>query len=394
MPVRDRHGKARRKPAAGGRRSLGRGLVQMVEEAEVLIAMTDLEGRLVAWNRALAKLTGRAEAEGLGRKLGDWLTPFGIRDLADIMERVAAQGEPLQCEVRLPGASGAIAAASFSVIPVRGTHGEPEAVLAAGHDLTALRALQSQVLHAEKLATVGQVAAGVAHEINNPLTSIQMCVEAVLRKATLAAEGRLPNVFEPNDIARLDRIREGAERIEKFSHDLTAYGRPSGRELEQVSLNEVVDHALSFCEPVLFETKAELVRELDPGLPLAWLVRDHIMQVVTNLVRNAAQALREEGGHVTVRTFKGGRDSVGLAVSDDGEGIRPEEQPRVFEPFFSTKPAGRGTGLGLTVVRNIVLAHGGQVTFQSKPGSGTTFVVSLPIGAAPVGATSQEKPAR
>jgi len=363
----------------------------MVEETDVLIAMTDREGHLLAWNRALAELTGRTEAEGLGRKLGDWLTPFGIRDLADIMERVAAEVEPLRCEVRLPGASGEIAAASFSVIPVRGTGGEPEAVLAAGHDLTALRALQSQVLHAEKLATVGQVAAGVAHEINNPLTSIQMCVEAVLRKATLAAAGRLPNAFEPTDVGRLEKIREGAERIEKFSRDLTTYARPSGREVEQVSLNEVVDHALSFCEPVLFETKAELVRELEPELPSAWLVRDHIMQVVTNLVRNAAQALREAGGHVTVRTFRGGRSSIGLAVSDDGEGIRPEDQPRVFEPFFSTKPAGRGTGLGLTVVRNIVLAHGGQITFQSKLGSGTTFVVSLPIGATPAGASNQEK---
>ena len=391
MPVRDRHATAKRKSAAGGRLRLSRGLVQMVEETDVLIAMTDREGHLLAWNRALAELTGRTEAEGLGRKLGDWLTPFGIRDLADIMERVAAEAEPLQCEVRLPGASGEIAAASFSVIPVRGTRGEPEAVLAAGHDLTALRALQSQVLHAEKLATVGQVAAGVAHEINNPLTSIQMCVEAVLRKATLAAEGRLPNAFEPTDVGRLEKIREGAERIEKFSRDLTTYARPSGREVEQVSLNEVVDHALSFCEPVLFETKAELVRELESELPSAWLVRDHIMQVVTNLVRNAAQALREAGGHVTVRTFRSARGSIGLAVSDDGEGIRPEDQPRVFEPFFSTKPAGRGTGLGLTVVRNIVLAHGGQITFQSKLGSGTTFVVSLPIGATPAGAINPEK---
>jgi signal transduction histidine kinase len=234
------------------------------------------------------------------------------------------------------------------------------------------------------------VAAGVAHEINNPLTSIQMCVEAVLRKATLAAEGRLPNAFEPTDVGRLERIREGAERIEKFSRDLTTYARPSGREVEQVNLNEVVEHALSFCEPVLFETKAELVRELESDLPLARLVRDHIMQVVTNLVRNAAQALREAGGHVTVRTFRSARGSIGLAVSDDGEGIRPEDQPRVFEPFFSTKPAGRGTGLGLTVVRNIVLAHGGQITFQSKLGSGTTFVVSLPLGATPAGVINQE----
>jgi len=396
MVPRGRRPKAKPLPApvAAARRSLGPGLVQMMKEADVLIAMTDLGGHLLAWNRALAKLTGRAEADGLGRNLGEWLTGFGIRDLADIMERVASEPEPVRCEVRLPGASGAIAAAAFSIIPVRGVGGAPVAVLAAGHDLTALRALQSQVLHAEKLATVGQIAAGVAHEINNPLTSIQVCAEAVFRKASLAVEGRVPNLIEPVDIARLGKIQEGAERIRKFSRDLTAYARPSGREMEAADLNEIVEHALSFCEPVLFDAKAKLVQELEPDLPQVRVVRDHIMQVVTNLVKNAAQALLDVGGNVTVRTFRGGRVNVGLAVSDDGEGIRPEDEGRIFEPFFTTKPAGQGTGLGLTVVRNIVLAHGGQITFQSKVGSGTTFIVSLPLGTGIAGAINPERQSR
>ena len=394
MPRRRAKARAHRRPtpAAAGYGNLARGLAQMMDETDVLVAMTDRDGRVVAWNRALAVLTGRAEAEGLGRKLADWLTGSGVRDLADIMEGVAREGEPIRCEVRLPGASGAMAAAAFSVVPVRGP--SRAAVLAAGHDLTALRALQSPVLHAEKLATVGQVAAGVAHEINNPLTSIQMCAEAVLRKATLAAEGRVPNVIEPIDIERLRKIQEGAERIRKFSRDLTSYARPSGRDLEEVNLNDVVEHALSFCEPVLYETKARLVMELSPDLPFVRVVRDHIMQVVTNLVRNAAQALAESGGIVTVRTFRGGRGSVGLAVSDDGEGIRPEDQAHVFDPFFTTKPAGKGTGLGLTVVRSIVLAHGGQISFQSMPGSGTTFVVSLPLDYRPGFPLTTEKQAR
>ena len=377
--------------ARGAKSSLSRGLAQLMEESDVLIAMTDLDGRVVAWNRALAELTGQPARQGMGQKLADWLTELGVRDLADIMERVARGTESIRCEVRLPGALGALAAAAFNVIPVHGADGATVAVLAAGHDLTALRALQSQVLHAEKLATVGQIAAGVAHEINNPLTSIQMCVEAVFRKATLATAGRVPNIIEQIDIERLRKIQDGAERIRKFSRDLTAYARPSGRDIEDVSFNEVVEHALSFCEPVIFHAKAALVRELAADLPVVRVVRDHIMQVVTNLVSNAAHALPDGGGCVTVRTFLGDRASVGLAVSDDGEGIRPEDQARVFDPFFSTKPAGKGTGLGLTVVRNIVLAHGGEITFQSKPGGGTTFVVSLPLGDGPVGPFKTEK---
>jgi PAS domain S-box-containing protein len=379
---------ARRKKSATGNSKPGKaagldiaaGLVQMMEEADLLVAVTDLDGRVVAWNRALAVLTGCPASQGVGESLSDWLTGFGVRDLADIMGKVAAQREPLRCEIRLPGASGAMAAATFNVFPMRGRDGTLVAVMAAGHDLTALRALQSQVLHAEKLATVGQIAAGVAHEINNPLTSVQMCVEAVLRKASLATEGRVPNLYEPTDVERLKKIREGAERIRKFSRDLTTYARPSGREIEDVDLNEVVEHALSFCEHVLYEAKATLTRDLAPDLACVRAVRDHIMQVVTNLVSNAAQALSESGGNIVVRTFADGAAYVGLAVSDNGEGIREEDQARVFEPFFTTKPAGRGTGLGLPVVRNIILAHGGRITFASKPGGGTIFTVALPIG--------------
>ena len=367
------------------------GLVQMMAESDILIVMTDLDGRVVAWNRALSELTGCAGSDGVGKNMSEWLTGFGVRDLADIMGQVATQHESLRCEVRLPGASGSMSAAAFSVLPVRDHEGAPVAVMAAGHDLTALRALQNQVLHAEKLATVGQIAAGVAHEINNPLTSVQMCVEAVLRKANLASEGRVPNLYEPTDIERLMKIREGAERIRKFSRDLTTYARPSGREFEDVNLNEVVEHALSFCEHVLYEAKASLTRDLAPDLPRVRVVRDHIMQVVTNLVSNAAQALSDEGGLIVVRTFSDGAGHAGLSVSDNGEGILEADRGRVFDPFFTTKPAGRGTGLGLPVVRNIVLAHGGDITFDSRPGDGTTFMVSLPLGTGSIGAIGHIK---
>jgi PAS domain S-box-containing protein len=366
---------------------MANGLIRMMAEADILIAMTDLDGKLVAWNPALARLTGCEESEGRGRKLAEWLTGHGVRDLADIMLEVSDRGEAVRCEVRLPGTSG-MAAAAFNVIPVRGQNESATAVMAVGHDLTALRGLQSQVLHAEKLATVGQISAGVAHEINNPLTSVQVCVEAVLRKGKLALEGRVPNAFEPHDIERLKKIQEGAERIRKFTRDLTTYARPSGSEVEPVDFSDVVEHALSFCEPVLFAAKAMLVRELCSDLPTIWVVRDHIMQVVTNLVSNAAQSLADAGGTVTVRTYRAGESALGLSVSDNGEGIREQDRARVFEPFFTTKPAGRGTGLGLPVVKNIVLAHGGQISFEPNPGDGTTFVVLLPLTTETVGAGS------
>lgn len=354
-------------------------LEQIVDQANVLVVATDLAGRVVVWNRALSRLTGFPREIVVGRDLSPWLSEAGMPELAQIMKQVAAGGDLSNCEVRLPSVSGTIARAAFNVATVRAQGGRPSAILAVGQDVTALRVLQNQVIHAEKLATVGQIAAGVAHEINNPLTSIQACVDAVLNKATLATQGRVPNQIETVDVERLKRIQDGAERIRRFTHDLVGYARPSRVEIERLDLNEVVEHALSFCEHIFAEAKATLDRDLAPNLPPVRVVRDQIMQVVTNLATNAAQALGTKGGTIRVRTFHDGEVTVGLAVTDTGSGIRDEHRASIFDPFFTTKPAGSGTGLGLSVVRNIVYAHGGQITFQSQLGSGTTFLVTLPV---------------
>src|SRR5207237_2450513 len=131
--------------------------------------------------------------QALGRALIPWLTELGAPDIGLVLKQVGSSGEPATREVKLPSVGGAVLRAAFNVVTVRGQGGQPDAILAIGQDVTALRSLQSQVIHAEKLATVGQIAAGVAHEINNPLTSVQVCAEAVLRKAQLAAKGRGPN---------------------------------------------------------------------------------------------------------------------------------------------------------------------------------------------------------
>jgi PAS domain S-box-containing protein len=349
-------------------------LEQIVDQANVLVLATDLTGRVTVWNWALARLTGVPRDKAMGRELSE----VGMSELANNMRQVASGADHPNCEVRLPSATGTMARATFNLAMLRDPQGQASAVMAVGQDVTALRVLQNQIIHAEKLSTVGQIAAGVAHEINNPLTSIQACVEAVLHKANLATQGKVPNQIEAVDVERLKRIQEGAERIRRFARDLVNYARPSRVEMERIDLNEVIEHALSFCEHVFVAAKARLDRDLGPSLPPVRAVRDQIMQVVTNLATNAAQALGEKGGVIRIRTFHDGEISVGLAITDTGSGIREEHRASIFDPFFTTKPAGSGTGLGLSVVRNIVYAHGGQITFQSTVGSGTTFVVTLP----------------
>ncbi len=356
-------------------------LEQLIDQANVLVIATDRTGRVTIWNRAMARLTGYPKEQILGRDLRPWLREIGQPEVGQVIqELVAGAVDPLRREVRLPSAQGMVLRAEFNVVRVKGHDGEIAAVLAIGQDVTALRQAQTQVIHAEKLATVGQIAAGVAHEINNPLTSVQVCAEAVLRKATAAMEGRGPNAFDASDVDRLRKIQEGSERIKRFARELVTYARPARVEPLRLSINDVVEQGLSFCEHVLVEVKARVERDFVSDLPAINVVRDQLVSVVINLVTNAAHAIRDQGGTISVRTFRNDRkDVVGLAVSDDGAGIREADRPHIFDAFFTTKPPGEGTGLGLSVVRNIVYAHGGTINFQSRPGGGTTFMVTLPV---------------
>jgi two-component system, NtrC family, sensor kinase len=354
-------------------------LEQLIEQANALIIATDPEGRVTVWNRAMNRVTGFGRAEVLGKPLLPWLTQLGTPDVGRVLKQVAASGTPATREVRLPTVGGAVLRAAFNVVAVRGVAGTPAAVLGIGQDVTALRQLQSQVIHAKKLATVGQIAAGVAHEINNPLTSIQVCASTVARKAALSLDGKVAGAFDAADLDRLRKIEEGAERIRRFARDLVNYARPSGSEVDEIAINELLDQALSFCEHILDSAAVTVERDYAQDLSRILGVRDQVLQVAINLITNAAHAVEPKGGIIRVRTWAARGASVGFAISDDGAGIKDEDRSKIFDPFFTTKPAGQGTGLGLSIVRNIIYAHGGQISFQSRPGSGTTFMVTLPV---------------
>ncbi len=354
-------------------------LEQLIDQANALILATDPQGQVTVWNRAMQRVTGFSRGDVLGKPLLAWLTPLGAPDIGRVCKQVAASGTPATREVRLPTVGGAVLRAAFNVVAVRGQDGKPAAVLGIGQDVTALRQLQSQVIHAEKLATLGQIAAGVAHEINNPLTSVQVCAGTLSRKVNLAFEGKGPNTFDAADRDRLRKIEDGAERIRRFARELVSYARPSGGEVEEIAINELLEQALSFCEHVLDAAHARMERDYAPNLPRVQAVRDQILQVAINLVTNAADALDPTGGTIRIRTWAAGEAIVGFAVSDSGAGIKDEDRSKIFDPFFTTKAAGKGTGLGLSVVRNIIYSHGGQISFQTRPGSGTTFLVTLPL---------------
>jgi signal transduction histidine kinase len=239
-----------------------------------------------------------------------------------------------------------------------------------------LERLQAHMIQAEKLASLGQIVAGVVHELNNPLTSIIAYAEYLSRKA----RPRLPDGDAADEIERLRRIEEAAGRILRFSRDLVAYARPSNEVPGPVHLKDVVEKALVFCEHEFTGISIEL--DMPPALPAILGVAGSLTQVFVNLFTNAAHSMAGRGGHLRLAA---GVDvdarSITFVVEDEGSGIAPESLPLIFEPFFTTKSEGRGSGLGLSIVKGILDSLGATVRVASTPGEGTTFTLSLPIAA-------------
>ena len=239
-----------------------------------------------------------------------------------------------------------------------------------------IRKLQAQVIQNEKLASLGQIVAGVVHELNNPLTSIIAYSDYLKRMA----HSRPKYDEQDDELERLRRIGEAAARILNFSRDLVAYARPAADVPGIVQVSEIVEKALVFCEHELQGAKIQILREFDARLPPVRGMAGQLTQVFVNLFTNAAHAMAGDGGELRIIMHADTtQQTLTVEVSDTGTGINEEDMPQIFEPFFTTKTDGRGTGLGLSIVRGILDAHGGTIHASSTLGEGTVFSLTLPL---------------
>jgi signal transduction histidine kinase len=252
--------------------------------------------------------------------------------------------------------------------------------LARGHakatsDARDLRALNSHMVQAEKLASLGQIAAGVVHELNNPLTSIVAYTDWLIRK-----QGMSPNGGDPDSLERLRRIGESASRILRFTRDLVAYARPSSEVPVPVSLHTVIEQALAFCEHVLAQHGANVQRHFADSVPPVRGMHEQLVQVFVNLFTNACHAMPGDGGQLVVKSELS-PDGLRLAVfvEDNGHGIAADQLTQIFAPFFTTKVDGRGTGLGLSIVKNIMDNHRAEIRAERTEGGGARFVLVFPV---------------
>lgn len=239
------------------------------------------------------------------------------------------------------------------------------------HQYAEIQSSQRQLAQAAKLASIGELAGGVAHEINNPITAILSTASHL--------EARRKAALPERDRKSLGLIAREAERVSGIVRNLLIFSRQSRLELGPVDVNEQIRMATSLLDYRLRESPVHFRQDLSKELPLVLADANRLTEVFVNLLTNALDAMPKEGG-LTVRTSRNpnGANGIRIEVTDTGSGIPPEDLPRIFDPFFTTKEPGKGTGLGLSISHGIIKDHKGEIWAESTPGTGTTFFVTLP----------------
>jgi len=339
------------------------------------IAITTPAGTVIDANAALCRALGYPHHELLGIDLDSLRSsdePSGELRLPE--HPLAADGGHAIAERRYVAANGETVFAEVSESLVRGADGRTDSAIVIVHDVTQRKGLEEQVLHAQKMGTVGRLAGGIAHDFNNLI--------AVMRGQSEMLEDDLAVLDQARH--RLASMQRATDRAAALTDDLLSFSRRSADEPEAIDLHEVVTSAHGMLNQLV---GAGVTVELDLAATDAGIDADprRIEQVLVNLVINASDAM-PYGGRVTIATTDdsgpdGSPRALRVAVTDTGAGIPPHLQRRIFEPFFTTKPPGSGTGLGLSTADAVVRRCGGSITVDSRLGVGTTFVLTLPLGA-------------
>jgi len=343
----------------------------LVRSIPVGVIAVDRHGVINSVNPAQEGLSGTGAEEALGRSI--WQV-FGGADgdplldkLRDVLDRGETIDETLD-ERPTPFTRETRMRYRIHMGPLRDRRGQVDGAVILQEDLSERARLEAQLIRSEKLSSVGVLAAGVAHEINNPLTTI-------LGYAKLLLEGRDP---EDRDYNALDLVAGEARRVQEIVRNLLDFSRQETGEVVPASLNDLLERTLNLVAPDLRKRGIEVTRELAPDLPLVLVDARRTEQVFVNLVTNAAHAM-DGGGALSVRSGReaGRKCPVYAELGDTGHGIPAEILPRIFDPFFTTKEPGEGTGLGLAISQRIMTDQGGEIEVRSKTGEGggTTFRV-------------------
>lgn len=343
-------------------------LSSIMHSSDSAIIVIDKDEKIISWNKGAEKIFGYTEKEILF-KPSDFLVPDDSKyksELNEIIAEVSKEGFiqieetervtksigkiPVQLNVtKLPGGNGNYAGRSVII-----------------KDLSEVKRLRRQVDQSEKLAVIGQLAAGIAHEIGNPLASISMIVQILQR--------RNKDEFTREQLAG---VKENIDRISKIVRELVDFSRPPSYQKQFVQLTDVIRTALGIVKYDKRVKKVKFETDLEGNLPTIEIVPDQMLQVFVNILINALDAI-EGNGTIRVKSYYDD-DFIYVDITDDGMGMDEQTIAKVFDPFFTTKEVGKGTGLGLSVSYGIVKKAHGDIEINSRINEGSTFTVKLPL---------------
>jgi two-component system NtrC family sensor kinase len=335
---------------------------------DAVLTVLHTTGRVREANDAVREVFGRDPHQLVGRTLLELVLPVDRPTLEEALAK-AFSGVPARVEVQVMVPDGAtrVVALAASRLP----EADPPSALLVGRDMTHEREMRLRLMESDRLAAVGELVAGVAHEVNNPLSSISAFAQLLLRDASLTQTQR-----ESIEVIRAETMR--ASQVVK---DLLAFARRSEPQRAPLDLNGVVGRTLRMRQYQFSEASVRVEVDLAADVPPVMGDARQLQQVCLNLLTNAVQAMTPEGGVLRVRSYAA-NDDVRLEVTDTGNGISSDTRAHIFEPFFTTKKEGEGTGLGLSVSYGIVTAHGGTIEVVETGPGGTTFRVALPAASA------------
>jgi two-component system NtrC family sensor kinase len=335
----------------------------IIESIHVGVLACDLEHRIEAWNSPMELLYGLKRSEAVGQRLEDIFPPELLAALPLVAE---PRGTESLYKFRLRALDGRERIVNITFTPLVGKDETVIGRLVIFNDLTERVNLEDQLMQAEKLSSIGLLAAGVAHEVNTPLAVIASQAQMLSRQ------------LDPDDprSRTLEKITKQAFRASEIVNNLLKFSRVSGSEFSEIDVNKVLRETFSLVEPMLRTSKISLNAQLTPSLPAVFGNQGKLQQVFMNLIMNARDAM-PRGGELTLAT-EAENGSVLVEVADNGMGIPTEHLNRIFDPFFTTKSTSRGTGLGLAVTYGIIREHAGQVRVESNVGRGTTFRLEFP----------------
>ncbi len=343
---------------------------EIIENSADAILTLNNDDKITSWNRGAEQIFGWDRDEIVGQSVKEIIPDILIeqRELECLEFGMHYRGYVSNYQTERLNKEGKKILVNLTESFIKDEDGEIVGRSQILRDLTDLKVYEEQAQHSERLATVGHMAAGVAHEVGNPLTAISSLVQVCQRKTD--------DPFVQNQLAK---VRDHIQRINKIVRDLVDFSRPSSLETEIMDLNKIVRSAVGLLKHDARCRDVDFKLQLAPDLPRLKGVPDQIHQVLVNILLNAVDAMKDvENPSVTIESWKE-NNFVKIAITDVGPGISEENKKHIFEPFFTTKEVGSGTGLGLSVSHGIINQMGGTINVDSQPNAGATFTIALPL---------------